>query len=247
MSNTVIFTSFFCAQPHPQRGDQHCLGIKNDGYIDSSFNYIKKFYESCAALNLQVRIFYDNLTDEFVNQYSTDKIRFVKVSNDGSKSNNDARFYHYQEYLERFSFDAVFMSDCSDVIVKKDPSELFALYPNKKFFLCQDGMTLMEFPYLPWHIAHSLSDYERFHQNANQWPLINAGVIGGRYDDVMTFLCQQNGLRTALGGSANWDMWVCQAVFRLYWQEEDLQIGEKVCSRFKGYETERNDVFFVHK
>lgn len=246
MNNTVIFTSFFSAQKHPQN-DPHLKGVKSDGYIDSSFNYIKKFYESCAALNLQVRIFYDNLTDEFVNQYSTDKIRFVKVINDGSYSNNDARFFHYEEYLSRTSFDYVFCSDCSDVVVKKDPTELFALYPNKKFFICEDSMPLMLFPYLQWHISHSLADYERFHQNANKWELLNAGLIGGRYEDMVTFLGYQNNLRKSLGTSHNWDMWVIQFVMRYYFSESDLQVGFPTCSKFKGYETERDDVFFVHK
>jgi len=245
--NTVIFTSFFSAKSHPQLGDPHVLGIKSDGTVGSDFSYIEKWYNSVLSLGLQARIFYDNLPDELVKERATNKIQFIKVRNETGLSNNDYRFYCYQEYLERNSFDAVFMSDCSDVIVKKDPSELFALYPDKKIFACADGMTLMQFPYLQWHIGHSLADYERFHQNANKWVLINMGVLGMRYEDALTFLGQLNSLRSMIGGTANSDMWTGQTVLRYYWQEEDLQIGEKVCSRFKGYETERNDVFFVHK
>jgi hypothetical protein len=109
-------------------------------------------------------------------------------------------------------------------------------------------MSLMQFPYLQWHISNSLADYERFHQNANAWSLINAGLLGARYDDMLMFLGQLNGLRRSLGNpSFNADMWCVNFSLRYYWQESDLLVGSPVTSRFKGYETERDDVFFVHK
>jgi hypothetical protein len=107
MNNTVILTSFFSAKPHPQN-DPHVIGIKADGTVGSNFSYIEKWYNSVLSLGLQARIFYDNLPDELVNKYQTSKIHFVKVSNTEGWSNNDFRFFVFEEYLSRHEFQAVF-------------------------------------------------------------------------------------------------------------------------------------------
>ena len=245
---SIIFTSFFSAHKHPQNNDPHVVGIKSDGTVGTDFQYIEKFYNSIVALSLDCRIFYDNLSEETVRKYTTDKVKFVKVP-DFEWSNNDARFFFFEDYLEDLEgFDYVFTSDGSDVVVKKDPSELFAQYPDKKFFICRDSINTIEFPYLSFHIQFKLPNYEKFYDEHTTKPLINMGVIGGRIADMKIFLNKLTTLRRSLGSpQMNLDMFTGQFVFRNYWKDSDLLIGSPVTSDFKRYQVRRDDVYFVHK
>ena len=58
--------------------------------MSSTMEYINNYYVSVKSLNLNAIIFHDNLTDQFVNKYTTHKITFWKVANEKCKSiNND--------------------------------------------------------------------------------------------------------------------------------------------------------------
>lgn len=248
MLSSVIFTSYFSAKQHPQFGDPHLEGITNSGRVlDNDIAYLRKWYYSVKALGIPARIFYDNLTPEFVQVYTTNLIKFVSVGQ-SPHSYNDWRFYCYRNYLKDNRWDVVFMTDGSDVTVVQDPAKLVEDFPDKKVYLCKDTWKLGQFPYLDYHLKFRWENFMKFVLNANHWDLINMGVIGGTYDEIFSILNRLCTIRDGIGQEGfNADIWTGNFLFRNDYWETDLLIGEPVTSVFKGYETERKDVYFIHK
>lgn len=247
--NSVVLTSYFSVKKHPNDpNDTWVIGRRADGRVSQNdFNYIEPWYNSVNKLSLEGRIFYDNLSDEFLERYTTDKIKFIKVS-PSDYSNNDWRFFCYRNFLEENKFDSVFLTDGSDVTVVQDPSRIISSFPDIDLFVCKDSIMLNEFPYLQLHEKAEWGDYVWFSIMASRCELINMGVIGGNYDNIMSFLHQFCETRIRLGEPEfNSDMWVGQYVFRKLLSDKNIMIGEPFTSVFKGYEIYRKDVYFIHK
>jgi hypothetical protein len=247
---TVICTTYFSKKPHPNDpNDQWVVGRNKDGtVIQNDIKYIEPWYNSINLLGLNGIIFYDNLEKSFVDKYTTDKIRFIKTDT-SDYSNNDWRFFVYRNFFyENSQYDYVFLTDGSDVSVVQDPSTIIDKYKYIDFFVCKDSILLSEFPYLNIHQQASWDNINWFIQNQKLLPLINMGVIGGSYQNMLLFLekfCQN---RIKLGfPEFNSDMWLGQYIFRNILSYKNLLIGEPFTSNFKKYETNRKDVYFVHK
>lgn len=247
--NSVILTSYFSVKEHPNDpNDKWVIGRASDGRVlQNDFKYIEPWYNSVNNLNLEGRIFYDNLSDDFLNQYTTDKIKFIKV-NPSDYSNNDWRFFCYRNFLEENVFDSVFLTDGSDVTVVKDPCKIMSSFPSNDLFVCKDSIMLNEFPYLQIHQKAQWDDYVWFSICQNRLELINMGVIGGDYKNIILFLNKFCETRIRLGDpSFNSDMWIGQYVFRKLLDNKKILIGEPFTSNFKKYEIDRKDVYFIHK
>lgn len=246
--NSAILTSYFSKKKHPNDpSDPWVIGRNSAGFVDSdSFSYIEPWYSSVDSLGLNGFVFYDNLSDEFLKKYTTDKIKFIKVE-PTDYSNNDWRFFCYRNFLEENIFDAVFLTDGSDVTVVKDPSLIIA-EREEDLFVCKDSIKLKDFPYFELHDQTEWENRSTFALFSPIWDLINMGVIGGSYANIMEFLeafCQT---RIRLGfPDFNSDMWVGQYVFRHLLSHKSLLIGEPFTSEFKKYEIDRKDVYFIHK
>ena len=247
-SSAVIFTSYFSKKIHPQFGDPQLEGVSSDGRArQNDISYIGRWYDSVKALGINARIFCDNLTPEFIEQYQTDKIKFVVVDT-SDYSYNDWRFFCYRNYLEQHHFDNVFMTDSSDVIVVNDPTMMIEKFPDIHYFVGKDSIKLNQFPYLPYHKTMGFDNYIYFFINQYEWDLINMGAIGARYDDITRFLkilCEE---RMRIGTpNFNADIWTGNYVFRHRLSDFKLLIGEPLTSNFKQYEYGRKDVCFIHK
>jgi len=247
--NSVILTSYFSVKKHPNDPNDKCvIGRGSDGRVlQNDFQYIKPWYNSVNKLNLEGRIFYDNLSDDFLNEYTTDKIKFIKVT-PSDYSNNDWRFFCYRNFLEENKFNSVFLTDGSDVTVVKDPGRIIKDNPLIDLFVCKDSIMLNEFPYLQIHKQARWDNYTWFHNHQQMLNLINMGVIGGGYDNIMLFLNNFCETRIKLGHpDFNSDMWTGQYVFRNLLSYKNMLIGEPFTSNFKKYEIDRGDVYFIHK
>ncbi len=248
---TLILSSYFSVKPHPNDpGDTAVIGRCADGHVPTSdIGYIKKWYDSIISTNLNAVMFHDSLTDDFVKRYSNDNIKFIKVE-PGDYSNNDFRFFCFNEYLNSISNNPqyVFHTDASDVVVVKDPSELVSSNSSIDYFACKDSILLEQFPYMDIHERVNWEDTLLFMINKQNWDLINMGVIGGKFDKMLTFYREFVRIREELSNpSFNSDMWICQYLLRSQLQPCELMIGDPVCSEFKKYQNERKDVFFIHK
>ena len=246
--SSVILTSYFSKKKHPNSSsDNHVIGREKDGrVIQGSIKYIEPWYNSVCDLNIEGRVFYDDLSDEFIKEYETDKIKFIKVEI-SDYSNNDWRFFCYRNFLEENKFDSVFLSDGSDVTVVKDPSEIVNS-TNHDLYVCKDSIKLDEFPYLGFHKSQDWDDYVLMCLNKTRWPLINMGVLGGSYKNIIDFLNIFCEVRSEMGNADfNANMWIGQYVFRSLFKDKSIMIGEPFTSEFKKYQDDRKDVYFIHK
>lgn len=251
MSNSVILTSYFSIKEHPNDPNDNCVigRAENGKVIQNDIKYIHPWYESINRLGLNGVVFYDNLTDEFVKTYETDCVKFLKV--DVSEySNNDWRFFVYRNFLQKNSYDSVFLTDGSDVSVVKDPHRIVMDYPETNLFVCKDSIKLADFGYLDVHSMFGWDNYTWFaiEHMKRKLDLINMGVIGGKYSDILDFLDKFCLVRLKMyNPHFNADMWVGQYVIRHLLSNRNILIGDPFTSNFKKYETSRQDVYFIHK
>lgn len=248
---SLILTSYFTKKRHPNdASDSHVVGRNKDLRVsNNSFDYIAKWYHSILANKLKAIVFHDDLSDEFVNQYQNEFVKFAKVE-DSVYSNNDYRFFCFANYLSSLESkpDIVFHTDASDVIVVKNPNELIESNPDYDFFACKDSIKINEFPYIKYHRALNWQDEFLFMANYHEWDLINMGVIGGRFDKMFSFYQQFIEIRkSAQKEQLNINMWICQYLLRSIFQNCKTLIGYPVCSEFKQYQNDRTDVYFIHK
>ncbi|NVM34343.1 MAG: hypothetical protein HWN81_02030 [Candidatus Lokiarchaeota archaeon] len=247
--STVILSSYFTKKIHPNSvDDQHVVGRMDNNHIQKDyFPYIEKWYNSIKDNDLNAVLFYDGLSDDFVKNYETDKIKFIEVG-DFIYSNNDYRFFCFRNFLEENKFDFVFHTDASDVVVVKNPSTLIAKNPEHSYFCCKDTLLLGQFPYLQAHENYGWEDYINCMLNQNNWELINMGVVGGRFDDMLKFYTKFCETRIKMGDpDFNSDMWILQYLLRFVFKDKKFLMGEPVCSEFKKYQNDRKDVYFIHK
>lgn len=131
-TNNVIFTAYFTTIYDKNRE----FNTPKDDY-----NYMYPLYSSCKKLNLQLIIFYDDLSDDFVNKYTCDKIIFKKVDMKRWEDYepHDIRIMVLEEYLRKNEFGYIFLTDIRDVYVNKDPFIIYRNNDNKnKLCLQQD-------------------------------------------------------------------------------------------------------------
>jgi hypothetical protein len=248
---SLILSSYFSEKIHPNSPqDSAVVGRMANGKVaNNSYDYIKVWYESVKDKEIDCVVFHDKLSDDFVETYSTDRISFEKVEVN-EYSNNDFRFFCFSEYLNNLKDkpDVVFHNDISDVKVVKDPSELINTYPKVDYFCCRDSIMLSQFPYIEVHRKFNWDDTFLFILNENSWELINMGVIGGSFNKMKEFYNSFVEVRTSMAmPSFNADMWVLQYLLRSYIKTEQKIVGYPICSEFKGYQNNREDVYFIHK
>lgn len=166
----IILTSYFTGVPDPQRGEKW----------EADINQLKPLIESAKANNCTVHVITDsNLYDEinFIGASSTENK--VRIENPYFK-----RWFEYRHLLRenKGKFENVWLTDCNDVEVLKNPFQIIrpgVLYCGweKDFIGCQ------------WMQNNHKSNFmQNFIKSNAKTPLLNAGVVGGRYDIVMEFL-----------------------------------------------------------
>lgn len=247
--SSVVLSSYFTEKIHPNSiEDKHVVGRMENNHVQKDFfPYIEKWYNSIIENKLNAVLFYDGLSDDFVKKYQTDTVKFEKVDS-FAYSNNDYRFFCFRNFLEENKFDFVFHTDASDVVVVKDPSALVESNPDCSYFACKDSIPLKNFPYIQVHQKYNWDDHVRCLMHNDRWDLINMGVVGGRYDDMLKFYQEFCFTRIKMGDPTfNSDMWILQYLLRVVFQDKKFLMGYPVCSEFKKYEEERKDVYFIHK
>lgn len=251
MSNSIILTTYFSQKQHPNDpNDQWVVGKDKDGRVlQNDIKYIAPWYNSINELNLSGVVFYDNLNEDFINKYQNNNVNFVKVDT-SEYSNNDWRFFVYRDFLKDKDYDSVFLTDGSDVTVVKNPHDILSEHQDIDYFICKDSINLADFPYIDLHKQVGWQNYSWFAMQhlTRKLDLINMGVIGASYSNILDFLDKFCLVRLKLGNpDFNSDMWIGQYVFRHLLSNKKLLLGSPFTSDFKQYQNDRKDVYFIHK
>ena len=165
-------------------------------YIDTdSYEYIKPLYSTLRDNDLHGIIFFDNLSQEFVNKYQTNKIIFLKCKI-GDKTPNDERFILFYNYLLKYPYNYILCSDISDVYINKNPFDIMnnnTLYvgtnhnhkkPPKKWHnnwndvINKFNLSLKKYNY---------DDSGLYYVNIG---IYNCGLMGGYYNIFIKFMSE---------------------------------------------------------
>lgn len=245
----IILTSYFSKKRHPNHPqDPHVVGRQEDGRVkNNSDEYIKIWKNSIEENGIKGIIFHDQLSEEFTSRHSSKNIEFIKVK-DSPYSNNDYRFFCFKDLLTERTADIVFHADLSDVRIVKSPESLIEEHGDIDFFACQDSIMLNQFPYADAHQNFKWEDYMYILLNQNELPLINMGVVGGRYENMLDFYSKFCTIREECKQeNININMWICQYLLRVIYKNKKILVGDPVCSEYKKFQENRKDVYFIHK
>lgn len=251
MARSIFLTSYFTKKPHPQASDHNTIGLDPQGYVHvDSFEYIGPWYNSIVENNLRGIIFHDGLSDYFINKYRNDNVTFWKVST-SDYSNNDYRFFCYLGFLNLTNngFDYVYLTDCCDVTVVKDPSDTIE---RDTLYFCRDDSwkTLKEYSFAAvnfFDICGTMGWQNLELLNHRDKEILNMGVIGGDGQTIKKFLSLFKQYRESSVGSksANVNMTLGNLIARVHFS--NIVTGPPFCSEYKKNQIDREDVYFVHK
>lgn len=203
----LILTTYFTSKADPQKK----IFMPND-----DFSYIGKFYSSVLEHDLHAVIFYDNLSEAFVEKHTCDNIKFVKCRII-MYSLNDERFFIYREFLNSISAEKIILADVNDVTFGKNP---FEFMQQDKLYIGRDHHVLIKGS--EW-IQNKLNILPQLIKEGipvliGNMPLVNAGVIGGDARTIRNFVQKVAALLAYADNNNNNNMaCVNIAFFDAYW------------------------------
>ncbi|MBN3518741.1 hypothetical protein JYB62_01900 [Algoriphagus lutimaris] len=202
----ILLSTYFTSKMDPMRASQQAV---------NNFDYFKNWYDSVNELGLWGMIFCDTISDEFKIKYQTDRISFVRCEL-GPHSLNDERFFIFHEFIQQLKSDAYVVStDINDVIINKNPLQLFELNPDKLFIgrgirkTWKDGLWAIE---ALFHFDKKLK--KKLPVSFFNFPQFTPGTIGGKTEIVKKVYQEMIDLFSELGDDGNYDMQVFNYIIK---------------------------------
>ncbi len=226
----VVLTSYFTLVPDPQRNI----------HAETDCHENMKLAKSCQQLGLQCIVFHDNLSEQFCYEYPG--ITFVRTQCDSSLSCNDFRFFVYRDWLLDHHYRNVWTCDLFDVVLAKNPNKLQTR--NRLWIGSHSNRSTDS----PWFSQKWIETYGESIPHLNGKPLLMAGTWGGDYLQVTRMLDLLT--KELLSSSTyNSDMPAFNKIAYEHFSpgKDMITCVEPLVSRFKEYETDRQDVCFIHK
>ena len=249
IENQVLFTAYYAKNRDPHHDKET---PKND------IKYIKPWYENVNRLAIQGRVLHDGLSQDFIDKYTTEYVKFIEVENNLGLAVHDHRYFAFLKYLEENEhIGSAFLTDGNDVIVAENPFEVplaeGVLYVGSearsiedvwKWLIEGQGAALLG----------KMSEAERAMNKSYFWDirenrLINSGIVGGNREALLGFLEDLTHLIAV--SDANIGHIVDMAAFNYLCYKREYQnrfvTDAPVHSVFMDYEYNRDGVWFIHK
>jgi hypothetical protein len=244
----VIATVFFSSKIDPQRFVKY----------SPNFDYIEKWYNCVKELDVDVIIFHDALSDELVQEKETDNIKFVKVIEFNSQAfcAADYRWVLYSNYFSNNFYEKIFVTDCSDVLINKSPFEFIDednIYIGVECSSVEKGLVdvIGESPWCRGVYSYAYKDFPYWDKK-----ILNCGIVGGCHNNFMKLVNAMKDEIIRIDPSEEEcslikipytiDMAVLAYVSYGFFDGKIVS-GEPLHSKYKFYEIDRKDVYFIHK
>ena len=220
MGENIVFISYFCRLPDPQR---------RTFWKNNDFEKIKPLYDSVVRLGLSMIIFYDNFTDKFIQEHSTEKIKFVKYKPKYNLLNS--RWYCYLDYLESHYYDNILCIDCCDAEVLENPFPFDSLIVGSEEGLIKNSEFVMSW----FRRAYGMVHYP-------DKKILNCGILGGNHSDMIAVLSK---FKHESAGKENLN--IDMAIFnRILYDGFSFKTGYPIHTKFGRYE-KNTDCYIRHK
>lgn len=218
--DNVVLTCYMTSKKDPQRN----IYMENNNY-----DYIKPWYESMLKCDLHGIIFYDLLSDDFIDKYQTDKIIFIKCKM-GCYSINDERFIIYYKYLLKNKYKNVLMTDVSDVIITANPFNLInnsvKLFVGTNVVGCgakkrtPEWFARRKWKIDPFNKKLKTKKYDDVGYVSNTIQIYSAGLLGGDYLKIMWFLNKMSNIFFIVHSEKNNNMIIFNYIINKFLLEE---------------------------
>lgn len=228
---------------------------RNEILRDNDFQIIQKWYNSVVHLELNAIVFHNTFSQEVVERFSNEMVRFIYVPLEKDFNPNIFRYIAYSNFLSstRLEISHLFLTDITDVEVVRNPFQSELFLSNKEHLFCGDEPKTFDNEWMKAHCAHlreQLSEFALFENEHEKSPLLNCGIFGGRLAEIQKLLQAISELhqRVSVTNTTPFtlDMGVFNYLARTMFREKIIH-GEPVNTVFKGYEEDRLDCWFRHK
>lgn len=172
--NDYIFTSWFSGDNGFPQHDHTERCKAND------FSLIERFYKSVNINKINTLIFHNQLSKKFVSKYQNKYIKFIPREVKYRKSYNDERFFIYRDFIIQKDLNCknIFMTDCFDVTIHKNPFELI----NKEYDIYVGEDTSKGMVWIKEKMNKCKLNTSKLKKP------YNAGIIGGEKETILEFL-----------------------------------------------------------
>jgi hypothetical protein len=183
--NNIILTSYYLNIPDPQRNI----------YVKENFDYIKTFYDSIVNYDLNCIIFYDFLSNDFIDKYETDKISFIKFNHDDyfTNSGNDTRNLVYLKHLNHNLYDNIIISDINGIEFLSNPFE--DLNEDRVYVATSRRKTVkgkvrdLTHDWFKQYAIRAYGNFDLFEKFKNNYSL-TCKFFGGNYNIILEILTE---------------------------------------------------------
>ena len=201
-----------------------------------------KWNNSRSNHNLNAIIFYDNLSQSFIDKYQNQTLMFMKYERKYNLSVNDERFICYYEYLLRNKHHKyIIFTDLFDCWFNKNPFDFIINNSDYDIFYSSEDKKIKNSSYT---MNKMISIYNKTYNKGHY--LLNAGVWGGSYHNVILLLFNISLDLIHYNLPHNVGLGVFNKWAYNIMNDTNKYIGHPFNSKFKKYE-EYGDFYIAHK
>jgi len=222
MGENIIFTAYFTTKKDPQRRKY---------WKQNDITLINPLYDSVKRLGLNMIIFQDGASKEFVNKYSTDKIRFERYKLRGEIPLTE-RFRCYFHYLKKYRYEKILCLDCGDLELFKDPFPLI----DDSILIGSEESKIGDSVWIKDKFQKAFGEVS--HEDKK---VLNCGILGGQYDNLFTLLSEFKQITDTMKRNAD------MAIFnKLIYDGFKFKTGYPIHTVFNKFETD-SGCYIRHK
>ncbi|CAJ1440239.1 unnamed protein product [Effrenium voratum] len=242
----MVLTSYFTTKKDWQRGK----------YAKPSFSKIQKLYQTTISNGLTVSVLYDNLPQDFIDAYASQRFRFVQVNLtefDKRYGVNDVRYFFFDRLLrQNAEWKSIFIVDAFDVRSGMNPCS--GIQPGR-IYVGGEQDRLKKHPWMKARFQKMGGKYNQWYTSkvTDRMKILNCGLTGGLRDIMQKFLVRmvqvlQDPALAIRQKHEDINLNMAALNYILYTEfEGKFQSGPPVHSVYKRFENRRKDVWWVHK
>lgn len=228
---------------------------RNELLENNDFGIIQKWYDSILKLQINAVIFHNTFSEEIVEKYTNEYIRFIEVTYDKRLKPNVFRYFIYRDYLKQNSHKIrnLFVTDITDVEVIDNPFESALYTENSGSLFCGDEPETLDNDWMRNHCSHlrnSMPEFSTYEELNQHETLLNCGIIGANAAVMELLFNKMVAIHETVSFTNTTDFTLDMGVFNFVARTtfaHKIFHGEPVNTIFKKYEMHRTDCWFRHK
>jgi hypothetical protein len=237
----------------------HLTGIfdvnRNNVLTDNDTSLIVEWADSIKRLNLTGIVFHNSLSNNAINTFRNENIRFISIPSPKYFNPNVYRYFIYRDFLlnKKHKIENVFITDITDVTVSVNPFTTHFFTENPNAIFCGDEPKMLDNEWMFNHSSHfrnQIAGYQAYEEKYKQETLLNCGIIGGNSKIMVKLiddLCEVHAAYNRMNTTAfTGDMGAFNFIIRTKYNSQ-IRHGEPVNTVFKEYQNDRTDCWFRHK